>query len=182
VIKNHEFTRRLTHAGAICLRLVKGESPLKIVSAVRCEQKEHGSQLCEASAQCDWLACDQFARIRLVRLRRSTGRHLIQNDERISMKTVIALIISAAAVVGGAILHYITTSGTGSRGLANTGTELIVAGVLGLASSNVAYLMNKNHRRPARRAEASETEHIAVAPRTAPSEHQRRSPVHSSGR
>jgi hypothetical protein len=98
------------------------------------------------------------------------------------MKTVIALIISAAAVVGGAILHYITTSGTGSRGLANTGTELIVAGVLGLASSNVAYLMNKNHRRPARRAEASETEHIAVAPRTAPSEHQRRSPVHSSGR
>ena len=98
------------------------------------------------------------------------------------MKTVIALIMSATAVVSGAIMHYMTTPGAGSRGLENTGTELIVAGVLGLASSNVIYLMSKNRQRPARRAVATQINSNAVAPHTAPSDRHRRTPVHSSSR
>jgi hypothetical protein len=84
------------------------------------------------------------------------------------MKPVIALILSAVAVVTGAIMHYLATAGAGSRGLANAGTELLVAGVIGLASSNVVNLMTRNRRRP--------------APRNTVSERAQHRPVHTSGR
>lgn len=97
------------------------------------------------------------------------------------MKTVIAMILSAAAVVAGAVLHYVATSGAGSRGLANAGTEFMVAGVIGLALGNVIFLMTRNRRRPAPRAVTPRAGNGA-ATRNIVTEGAGRLPVHSPGR
>lgn len=98
------------------------------------------------------------------------------------MRNFIAIVLSATAVVVGAIMHYVENSGSGNRGLATVGTELLVTGVIGLASSNVVYLMTRNRRRPTPLVKANRLRNETVAPRSAASDRARRTPVQASRR
>ena len=62
------------------------------------------------------------------------------------MKRTITIGLSATTATTGAILHYLATPRGIGLGAPRTGTELMVAGVIALALSNVALLVSRNRQ------------------------------------
>ena len=62
------------------------------------------------------------------------------------MKSTIAIGLSATTAAIGAILHYLAKPLGIGLGAPRTGTELMVAGVIALALSNVVLLVSQNRQ------------------------------------
>jgi uncharacterized membrane protein len=67
-------------------------------------------------------------------------------NQEIPMKSVLAMIVSAAAIAFGVVIRYVVHADSHGYATPMTGTILIVAGVLTLALSNVCFLTTRNRR------------------------------------
>jgi hypothetical protein len=69
-----------------------------------------------------------------------------RHDQEIPMKSMLAMILSAAAVAGGVVIHYVVHADPHGYATSLTGTILMIAGVVALALSNVCFLTTRNRK------------------------------------
>jgi hypothetical protein len=62
------------------------------------------------------------------------------------MKSMVAMILSAAVVAAGAVMHYLVQVDPRVDASSKTGSILMIAGVITLALSNVCFLTTRNRR------------------------------------
>lgn len=60
------------------------------------------------------------------------------------MKSMVAMILSAAAAAAGAVMHYLVRADPQGDASSKTGSILMIAGVITLALSNVCFLTTRN--------------------------------------
>ncbi len=78
------------------------------------------------------------------------------------MKSMVAMILSAAVVAAGAVMHYLVQAGRQGDASSKTGAILMIAGVITLALSNVCFLTTRNRRSAA--IETSPTQRPETSP------------------